>query len=72
MHVTDERAFRSYPTYLRILFTLQQLMPDFGWRADAYEFVRDRPAFDLLTGGPEARAVWPRPRRASGSSTAVT
>lgn len=57
VHVTDERAFRSYPTYLRILFALKQRMPDFGWRADAYEFVRDRPAFDLLTGGPEARAA---------------
>ena len=27
----------------------------FGWRAEAYEFVRDIPAIDLLTGGPEVR-----------------
>ena len=28
-----------------------------AWRDEAYEFVRDRPAIDLLTGGPEYRAV---------------
>jgi hypothetical protein len=25
------------------------------WRTEAYEFVSDRPAIDLLTGGPEFR-----------------
>ena len=28
---------------------------EFGWRKDAYEFVKDRLAIDLLFGGPEAR-----------------
>jgi uncharacterized protein YbbC (DUF1343 family) len=57
VHVTDERVFRSYGVYLRILLAMRELWPAFGWRSDAYEFVRDRPAFDLLTGGPEARTA---------------
>jgi hypothetical protein len=28
-----------------------------AFRTEAYEFVRDRPAIDLLTGGPEFRAL---------------
>ena len=28
---------------------------DFGWRADAYEFVKDVPAFDLLCGTDQVR-----------------
>jgi hypothetical protein len=27
------------------------------WRTEVYEFVSDRPAIDLLTGGPEFRAA---------------
>jgi hypothetical protein len=27
------------------------------WRTEAYEFVSDRPAIDLLTGGPEFRTA---------------
>lgn len=55
VHVTDERAFRSFPAYLRILLSIRALLPSFAWREDAYEFVTDRSAFDLLVGGPEAR-----------------
>ncbi|MDH5676728.1 MAG: DUF1343 domain-containing protein [Myxococcales bacterium] len=56
VHVTDARRFRSYAAYLQILATLRQLAPEaMGWRQEAYEFVRDRPAIDLLTGGPEFR-----------------
>ena len=29
----------------------------FAWRTEEYEFVTDRPAIDLLTGGPEYRAA---------------
>ena len=28
-----------------------------AWRTEAYEYVRDRPAIDLLTGGPEFRSL---------------
>ncbi len=28
-----------------------------AWRRAAYEFVSDRPAIDLLTGGPECRTA---------------
>ena len=28
-----------------------------AWRREAYEFVTDRPAIDLLTGGPEYREL---------------
>lgn len=55
VHVTDARVFRSYPAYLRMIAAARALMPDFGWRHDPYEFVTDRPAVDLLTGGDEAR-----------------
>ena len=33
------------------------MSPDFAWRAEAYEFVDDVPALDLLTGSPEARTL---------------
>lgn len=56
VHVTDARAFRPYATYVRLLAAMRRQAPgDFGWRRDAYEFVVDRPAIDLLTGGPEVR-----------------
>ncbi len=55
VHVTDARAFRSYAAYLRILLAARALMPDFAWRHAPYEFVSDRPAIDLLTGGDAAR-----------------
>ena len=29
----------------------------FAWRREDYEFVSDRPAIDLLTGGPEYREI---------------
>jgi hypothetical protein len=36
---------------------LPSLPPDARWRTEEYEFVSDRPAIDLLTGGPELRAA---------------
>jgi hypothetical protein len=36
---------------------LPSLPLDARWRTEAYEFVSDRPAIDLLTGGPEFRAA---------------
>lgn len=56
VHVTAPRRFRSYEAYLRIIARVAELAPkEFAFRTEAYEFVTDRPAIDLLTGGPEYR-----------------
>jgi len=56
VHVTDPRVFRPYHSYLRLLAAVLPTLPARSrWRAEAYEFVSDRPAIDLLTGGPEFR-----------------
>ena len=54
--VTDPAAFRSYRTGVELLAAIRRLAPDvFAWRQAPYEFVTDRPAIDLLTGGPDCR-----------------
>ena len=54
--VTDPNAFRSYRAGIELLDEVYRLDPDaFEWREKPYEFVSDRPAIDLLTGGPECR-----------------
>lgn len=54
--VTDPGALRSYRTGVELLDTILRLDPErFAWREAPYEFVIDRPAIDLLTGGPECR-----------------
>jgi uncharacterized protein YbbC (DUF1343 family) len=54
--VSDPAAFASYRTGVELLATIRRLWPhDFVWREAPYEFVADRPAIDLLTGGPECR-----------------
>jgi len=54
--VTDAAAFRSYRTGVALLATVRRLAPDlFAWRQAPYEFVTDRPAIDLLTGGADCR-----------------
>ena len=51
MHVTDRLAFHSLGTSYVILVALHRLYPDdFRWREEAYEFVKDRLAIDLLLG----------------------
>jgi uncharacterized protein YbbC (DUF1343 family) len=56
VHVTDRRKLRSYELYLRLIAEARNLSDgQFAWRTSAYEFVADRPAIDLLTGGPEFR-----------------
>ncbi len=58
VHVTDSWVFRPYETYLRMLAAvLPALSAGERWRTEVYEFVTDRPAIDLLTGGPEFRAA---------------
>jgi uncharacterized protein YbbC (DUF1343 family) len=55
LHVTDERSFAPYTAYLALLDAMKRQSPDFAWRTEPYEFVGDRLAIDLLTGGPEVR-----------------
>ena len=56
IHVTDPAAFRPYLTGAAVLLAVKTLWPDsFRWRAEAYEFVKDVPAIDLLFGGDSPR-----------------
>jgi uncharacterized protein YbbC (DUF1343 family) len=55
VHVTDPQHFRSYAAYLRMLAWVASHSDGFRWRVEPYEYVSDRPAIDLLTGGPEFR-----------------
>ncbi len=58
IHVTDAASFRSYATYLTLCAVARRQAPDaFVFRTDAYEYVDDIPAFDLLTGDAEARVA---------------
>jgi uncharacterized protein YbbC (DUF1343 family) len=56
IHVTDTLRFRPVKTYLALIALARAQDPErFAFRAEKYEFRSDVPAFDLLTGGPEAR-----------------
>jgi len=56
IHVVDRVAFRPYLTGVAVLRALHTLAGDaFRWRTEKYEFVSDRPAIDLLTGGDAIR-----------------
>jgi uncharacterized protein YbbC (DUF1343 family) len=56
IHVTDRRAFQSLLTGIAVFQVCRELGGDqFAWRADAYEFVDQVPAFDLLCGTDQVR-----------------
>jgi uncharacterized protein YbbC (DUF1343 family) len=56
IHVTDRHAFLPVRTALAVVRACWKLGGErFAWRADAYEFVRDIPAFDLLCGTDQIR-----------------
>ncbi len=58
VHVTDDALFEPYEAYLRLVAAaVSQRAPEARWRTEPYEFVADRPAIDLLTGGPEYREL---------------
>jgi len=58
VHVQDAARFRPYALYLRAIAAVaQRCRTDFGFRSEPYEYVSDRPAIDLLTGGPEFRTL---------------
>ena len=57
LHVTDEATFLPFRTGVAVFQACRELGgPRFAWRADAYEFVQDVPAFDLLCGTDTVRA----------------
>ncbi len=71
IHVTDRKAFQSLRTGIAIFQAVRDVGGGkFGWRADAYEFVEDVPAFDLLCGTDQVRRGleegWPVDRLMDG------
>lgn len=56
--VTEPRTFAAYRTGVELLRAVARVAPHrLAWRRNAYEFVADRPAIDLLTGGPRCRTA---------------
>jgi uncharacterized protein YbbC (DUF1343 family) len=56
IHVTDARTFLPFKTGVAVFQVCRELGgTKFGWRPDAYEFVEDVPAFDLLCGTAQVR-----------------
>ncbi len=55
-HVADRLALRPLETGVQLLAAARAQHPEaFAWRREAYEFVADVPAIDLLTGSSAAR-----------------
>lgn len=57
LHVTDRDAFLPFQTGAAIVWACRQLFDGFEWRRDAYEFVDDIPAIDLLFGSARPRTL---------------
>lgn len=58
IHVTSRKDFKSFYWFLAMILSLKKTHPDiFSWRKEAYEFVKDIPAIDLLFGSSEFREV---------------
>ena len=56
IHVTDPLAFRPVATYVALIALCHHANPEkFEFRTEKYEFVDDKPAFDILTGAATAR-----------------
>lgn len=56
IHVTDAQAFRPLATYVALIALAHHAAPsDFVFRTERYEYVDDKPAFDILTGSAIAR-----------------
>ena len=61
LHVQDLEAFRPFRTGMACLLHARAQAPErFAWRTEAYEFVRDVPAFDLLCGSAREREALER------------
>ena len=61
----ESGAFESYYAYANWIAEAIAQIPDdiFPWRREAYEYETERPAIDLLTGGPEFRQTANRHER---------
>ena len=57
LHVTDRERFLPLQTGAAILWACRRLFEGFAWRVDAYEFVDDIPAIDLLFGSARPRQL---------------
>lgn len=58
IYVNDVEGFPAYRCGVELVAAIHDLFPEtFGWRREPYEFVSDRPAIDLLSGGPELRTA---------------
>jgi uncharacterized protein YbbC (DUF1343 family) len=55
VHVANARTLRSYALYQQLIAEAAWASDAFAFRTEPYEYVADRPAMDLLTGGPEYR-----------------
>ena len=56
VHITDRKSFQPYRLGLAMIAAAKFLYPThFSWRAQAYEFVTNVPAIDLLYGSAEFR-----------------
>ena len=56
LHITERHKFKPLITSIVLLSSINKLYPDdFLWRKEAYEFVNDRLAIDLLYGNPTLR-----------------
>ena len=56
IHVTDPSSFRPVACYVALVTLAHHAHPEqFRFRTEKYEFVDDKPAFDLLTGSAVAR-----------------
>ncbi|MEY3012006.1 MAG: hypothetical protein RIT45_741 [Pseudomonadota bacterium] len=61
LEVVDRGRLDAVRLGLHVIAAGMSLAPEtFAWRAEAYEFVADRNALDLLMGGPHARTVLER------------
>lgn len=66
IHVTDRESFEPFRLGLAMLASFSELYPrNFSWRLDAYEFVQNIPAIDLLYGSVHLRMCLGKSRKVS-------
>lgn len=58
LHVTDRAAFKPVLTGIAIIAAVRELYPDhFAWKAPPYEYVYDKPPFDVINGSASVRQM---------------
>jgi uncharacterized protein YbbC (DUF1343 family) len=69
----DHDAFRPWRVQALAFKAIRRLYPDYPlWRDFHYEYVRDRPAIDVINGGPQLREWVDDPAAAPGDLDAAT